>query len=197
MLYIVYLFLKERSVIYMRTLKYAILGLINRQSMTGYDLMKAFNLGLVNFWYAQHSQLYPELKKLTSEGLITYETVLQGEKLEKKLYSITEEGKKDFSNWLIQQEPLEPTPKDIFRLRAYFIESMTKEDVLKQFYYQLEQRRERLTKLKSTMAEHPYSKGISDIFSPLYGDYIVLKGAIMRESTYIDWLEDCIQEIKR
>jgi DNA-binding PadR family transcriptional regulator len=180
----------------MRTLKYAILGLVNREAMTGYDLMKVFNLELVNFWYAQHSQIYPELKKLTDEGLITYETVLQGEKLEKKLYSITEAGKKAFLIWLAKRDILEPTPKDIFRLKAYFLEAMTKEDILKQFNYQLDQRKEKLEKLEMTMSQHPYAKGISEVISPLYGDYIVLKGAIMRERTYIDWLLECIKEIE-
>lgn len=180
----------------MRTLKYAILGLINREAMTGYDLMKVFNLELVNFWYAQHSQIYPELKKLTDEGLITYETVLQGEKLEKKLYSITAAGEKAFLSWIAKQDLLEPTPKDIFRLKAYFIESMTKEDILRQFHYQLDQRQEKLGKLEATMLQHPYARTISDVISPLYGDYIVLKGAIMRERTYIDWLVECIKEIE-
>ncbi|MBP2627495.1 MAG: putative transcriptional regulator [Firmicutes bacterium] len=180
----------------MRTLKHAILGVINREAMTGYDLMKVFNLELVNFWYAKHSQIYPELKKLTDEGLITYETVLQGEKLEKKLYSITEAGKEAFLRWLSKQDLLEPTPKDIFRLKVYFIESMTKEDILKQFHYQLDLRKEKLEKLETTMIEHPYARIISDVISPLYGDYIVLKGAIMRERTYIDWLLECIKEIE-
>jgi len=180
----------------MRTLKHAILGVINREAMTGYDLMKIFNLELVNFWYAKHSQIYPELKKLTDEGLITYETVLQGEKLEKKLYSITEAGKEAFLRWLSKQDLLEPTPKDIFRLKVYFIESMTKEDILKHFHYQLDLRKEKLEKLETTMTQHPYARIISDVISPMYGDYIVLKGAIMRERTYIDWLLECIKEIK-
>lgn len=180
----------------MRTLKHAILGLINREAMTGYDLMKVFNMELANFWYAQHSQLYLELKKLTDEGLITYETVLQGEKMEKKLYSITEPGKKAFLSWLAKQDLLEPTPKDIFRLKVYFIESMTKEDILKQFHYQLEQRKEKLEKLEATMTQHPYARIISDVISPMYGDYIILKSAIMRERTYIDWLVECIKEIE-
>lgn len=180
----------------MRTLKYAILGLINRYSMTGYDLMKVFNLELVNFWYAKHSQIYPELKKLNDEGLITYETVLLGDKLEKKLYTITEEGRKDFLHWLSKQDQLEPTPKDIFRLKTFFIESMPREDMLKQFYFQLDQRKSKLQKLETSMSQHPYSKAIGNIFSPEYGDYIVLKGAIMREHTYIEWLEGCIKEVE-
>ena len=86
----------------MRTLKYALLGLINRAPITGYDIMKEFESRVMaNFWYAKHSQVYPELKRLTEEGLIEYKVVIQGEKLEKKLYSITEKGKEEFKNWLV------------------------------------------------------------------------------------------------
>ncbi|SDE31318.1 hypothetical protein SPACI_049290 [Sporomusa acidovorans DSM 3132] len=73
---------------------------------------------------------------------------------------------------------------------------MTKETILKQFRYQLAQRQEKLKKLEATMTQHPYAKAITNITSPLYGDYIVLKGAIMRERTYIDWLLECMNEIE-
>ena len=63
----------------MRTLKYAILGLINREPMTGYDITREFNSNnLANFWYAKHSQVYPELSRLMEEKLVTCEVVIQG-----------------------------------------------------------------------------------------------------------------------
>lgn len=46
------------------------------------------------------------------------------------------------------------------------------------------------------MRQHPYTKVISNVVSQEYGDYIVLKGAVMREHSYIKWLEECIKEIK-
>lgn len=49
----------------MGTLKYAILGLLNRNEMTGYELSKEFETTLFEFWNAKHSQIYPELKSLT------------------------------------------------------------------------------------------------------------------------------------
>ena len=74
----------------MRNLKYAILGLVNREPMTGYDIKKAFEgRALTSFWHAEHSQIYPELKKLVEEGMLTYDTDIRGEKMEKKLYTIT------------------------------------------------------------------------------------------------------------
>ncbi|OOM75582.1 PadR family transcriptional regulator [Clostridium sp. BL-8] len=179
----------------MRTLKYAILGLVNRNPLTGYDITKAFNEGLVEFWYAKHSQIYPELKKLTDEELISYETVIQGEKLEKKLYTITEKGKKSLQKWLVKDEPLEATPKDIFRLKAYFCDEMDNATLLKQFESALNKHSERLEYLESSMEELLKNKDVSKASSPNFGDYIILNGAIMREKSYIDWLNDCIQKI--
>ena len=83
----------------MGTLKYAILGLLNRKSMTGYDLSKEFETTLFEFWNAKHSQIYPELKSLSEKGLVQYEVEITGNVLEKKVYSITEKGREDFYKW--------------------------------------------------------------------------------------------------
>jgi DNA-binding PadR family transcriptional regulator len=186
-----------RKVVHMRTLKYAILGLVNRSPLTGYDITKAFNEGLIEFWYAKHSQIYPELKKLTEEGLISYEVVIQGEKLEKKLYSITEKGRLSLQNWLKKDDPLEPTPKDIFRLKAYFCDEMDKETLNTQFQNAITKHTERLSYLESAMEYLLKDKEISKVSSPGFGDYIVLNGAIMREKNYIDWLNDCLDKISK
>ncbi|MBU3159583.1 PadR family transcriptional regulator [Clostridium frigoris] len=179
----------------MRILKYAILGLINRNSLTGYDITKEFNSGLVDFWYANHSQIYPELKKLTDECLISYETIIQGEKLEKKLYTITEEGKVCLQKWLVKDEPLEHTPKDVFRLKAYFCDEISNEDLVRQFQSALNKHSEKLKYLENAMEELLNIKDISTVASPRFGDYIVLNGAIMRENAYIEWVQDCIKKI--
>jgi DNA-binding PadR family transcriptional regulator len=55
-----------------------------------------------------HSQIYLELKKLLDEGLIVFEIQISGEVLEKKLYSITEQGKKTFLQWLQKKSRLNP-----------------------------------------------------------------------------------------
>ncbi|HEY8892552.1 MAG TPA: PadR family transcriptional regulator [Clostridium sp.] len=179
----------------MRILKYAILGLINRKPLTGYDIAKEFNNGLVDFWYAKHSQIYPELKKLTDEDLLSYEIIIQGEKLEKKLYTITEKGKTCLQKWLAKDEPLEPTPKDIFRLKAYFCDEMDNDTLLRQFQSGLNKHSYKLQYLEKCMEELLKKKAVLKVSSPNFGDYIVLNGAIMREKAYINWLEDCIEKI--
>lgn len=178
----------------MRTLKYAILGLVNRSPITGYDLTKEFNKELANFWYAKHSQIYPELKKLVDEGLLEFEIVIAGESLEKKLYSITEKGKDDFRNWLLKTEDLEPTPKDKFKLRMYFSEMYKKEELVLQLEQQLIKRNSKLKFLNT--AFNTYEGSIPDLNSPEFGDYMVLDGAISRERAYIDWINRYINILK-
>lgn len=75
-----------------RILKYAILGLIHKEEMSGYDITSQFKKEIGQFWSAKHSQIYPELKRLTEEELIEYRTSITGAKLEKKLYCITPKG---------------------------------------------------------------------------------------------------------
>lgn len=112
----------------MRTLKYAILGLLNQKEMTGYDLMKQFESTLCEFWSAKHSQIYPELKKLTEEGSVAYKTEPSDNGAEKKIYHITEEGRRDFIDWLSSETKPQPTPKDISRLKIFFCNCLPAED---------------------------------------------------------------------
>lgn len=173
----------------MRTLKYAMLGLMKRGPISGYDISREFSdNALASFWHARHSQIYPELKRLLEEGLITYETVIQGEKLEKKVYSLTPLGEAEFRHWLRSDEPLDPTPKDVFRLRTYYSESLSPDEYLRLLDSQTRQHRARLEALQTTDRSFPQ---VPPVGTPEHGDYLVLQGALMRESAYLDWLKLC------
>ncbi len=180
----------------MRELKYAILGLINRTPMTGYDITKYFDGVLYRFWDAKHSQIYPELKKLLDEDLLSYEVVIQGEKLEKKLYSITEKGKAELDSWLVADDSLPPIEKDAFRLRVYFADNMSKEQLTAVFNRQLIRRKLRL-ELQKTRSEE--LKAMMAMDSPpepkesVYNEYMLGRGGIMRETAYIEWIRECAE----
>lgn len=173
----------------MRTLKYAILGLLNRKPMTGYDLSKEFNFQLCEFWNAKHSQIYPELKKLVDEELIIFKVEVSGDVLEKKVYYITEKGKDEFLKWLAKDQPMEPTPKNKFRLRMYFSNNLDIDTRITLLENQLLQHKKRLEFLQSQKLA--YDK-VPDIHSDYFGDYLVLDGAIIREEGQIQWLKNCI-----
>lgn len=177
----------------MRTLKYAILGLVNRKPITGYDIGKEFNFQLAEFWNARHSQIYPELKKLVDEKLLVYDIEVSGDVLEKKVYSITEKGKKEFLKWLNKDEPMEQTPKNVFRLRMYFSSNLDVNTRISLLEHQLLQHHERLSFLYSQKERYDI---VPPVDSDDFGDFIVLDGAIIREESTIKWLENCINYCK-
>ncbi|WP_234122487.1 PadR family transcriptional regulator [Clostridium hydrogenum] len=177
----------------MRTLKYAILGLVNRKPMTGYDITKEFNVQLAEFWSAKHSQIYPELKKLVEEKLLVYTVEVTGDVLEKKVYTITTEGRKEFLQWLNKDEPMEPTPKNIFRLKIYFSNNLDVNTRIQLLEHQLVQHQGRFNFLYDNKKQYD---GIPALDSNEFGDYLVLDGAIIREKATIKWLKNCINYCK-
>ncbi|AHC41351.1 PadR family transcriptional regulator [Bacillus amyloliquefaciens] len=182
----------------MRILKYAILGLLRKGELSGYDISSYFKEELGQFWSAKHSQIYPELKKLTAEGFITFRTAIQGTKLEKKMYTLTDKGELELAAWLTKKDPIPETVKDEFMLKAYFISALTQEEADELFTDQLVKRQEKLSDLENSYQELLTSSAEADSFSsPDFGHYLVLTKALERERNYISWLEDILALIKK
>ena len=84
---------------------YTILGLLNHEPLTGYDIKKKIEL-IRYFWDAGFGQIYPTLKELESNGFITLcvGAGLEGNVTcggrERKLYAITGLGRKKLTDWL-------------------------------------------------------------------------------------------------
>lgn len=177
----------------MGTLKYALLGLLNQKSLTGYDLMKEFETTVSEFWYAKHSQIYPELKKLTDDGLVEFKVETVGSAMQKKVYSITGKGREEFLDWMLEKCPLEHTPKSEFRLRVFFSSALEPQARLVLLQEQLEKYRGRLKHLQSNFEKFPQ---VPPQGSDAFGDYMVLMGAIMRDEYICNWLAKCIDLCK-
>lgn len=173
----------------MSVLKYAILGMLNQRDMSGYALAKQFGEALAEFWPARHSQIYPELKRLDEEGLVTYQVEISGTVLEKKVYTITEKGRKEFMEWLQICHKMPATPKDESRLQIFFSGSLSPEQRHRLLADQLEQHRARLEHLRENQKKFT---AVPQSSSEEFGDYLVLMGAVLREESTCAWLEQCI-----
>jgi DNA-binding PadR family transcriptional regulator len=88
------------------SLKHAVLGFLNYGPMTGYELKKFFDTSVAHFWNAELSQIYPTLKSLEAEGLVEMEVDVQQDRPNRKVYSITDDGRQDLVDWL--KQPSEP-----------------------------------------------------------------------------------------
>ncbi|WP_328535306.1 PadR family transcriptional regulator [Streptomyces sp. NBC_00344] len=73
-------------------LRHAVLAALLDEELSGYQLAKAFDMGVANFWHALPQQLYSELAKLEQEGLIDGREVVQESRPNKRLFRVTGEG---------------------------------------------------------------------------------------------------------
>ncbi|WP_432144183.1 PadR family transcriptional regulator [Streptomyces sp. bgisy084] len=103
------------------SLRHAVLGLLAESPASGYDLMKLFNASLARTWSATQSQVYGELAKLTTAGLV--EVAAHGPRGRKE-YAITEDGLAELRHWLTEVEPSGPQRHDGL-LRVFFLGIVT------------------------------------------------------------------------
>ncbi|MFF7309054.1 helix-turn-helix transcriptional regulator [Streptomyces sp. NPDC008137] len=75
-------------------LRNAVMAALLEGEASGYDLAKAFDATVANFWMSTPQQLYRELDRMEAEGLVTARVVEQERRPNKRLFSLTEAGRK-------------------------------------------------------------------------------------------------------
>ena len=113
------------------SLPHALLGLINYQPLTGYDIKAAFNASINGFWNASLPQIYRTLHQMEKSGWALSRIEQQDGKPNRKIYKITSKGKKELRKWLV--EPLEKTqPKNKMLIKVFFGNQMDNKDLINQ-----------------------------------------------------------------
>jgi len=111
------------------SLSHAILGFLSLKPMTGYDLKKVFDRSVRHFWPANQSQIYRTLSELRSEGFVEQEVVEREDRLDMKIYSITDPGQQELNLWLSTPLP-EQDYREAFLIQIYFGGKLTDTDVI-------------------------------------------------------------------
>src|SRR5262252_552458 len=106
---------------YLPTTSYVILGLLTFREMSGYDLKQLINKNITHFyWSPAKSQIYGELRRLESHGLVTMREVPQTLRPDKRLYHITSKGIEAMQHWL-EHSGVEPDSyKSALLLKVFF-----------------------------------------------------------------------------
>jgi DNA-binding PadR family transcriptional regulator len=113
------------------SVKHALLGILAQSPRHGYDLKRAFDDKLGEFWSLNFGQIYTTLERLESEGLVEYDTVSQNDKPEKKVYRITTSGIEEFNEWRTRAIKAEPRAlRDELFLKLLFMETSETDTVL-------------------------------------------------------------------
>lgn len=119
-------------------LKFILLGILNYASMTGYDVKQFMDGSTTHFWYAQTSQIYRTLDKLEEEGSLSSTIEHQEGRPSKRIYHITEQGRKALTDWLLSPLDRTPQPKNELLVFLFFAGQLDKETLLQQLRLQRE-----------------------------------------------------------
>ncbi|MCG6909457.1 MAG: PadR family transcriptional regulator [Deltaproteobacteria bacterium] len=139
-----------------------ILGFLMKKSMTGYELKNAFSLSFSFFSGISFGSIYPALKKMEQEGLISMRLEIQESAPNKKVYSITAAGEKAFHSLL--KTPLLPErTRNAFLARLFFFSYLDAEDRLEiseQYLRNILEEQERLEAVRPQIEEtaDPFQK---------------------------------------
>ncbi len=177
------------------SLKYAILGFLNYQPATGYELKASFDTSVRHFWPADQAQIYRTLAELTEAGLATMEVVPQEYRPNKKIYSITEAGREALRQWLAT--PLPPQDhRSAELIQVFFAGQLSDEDVLVMFERAAQQYRAVLETYKQIPQQ--ITDYVAMVGSPRETFFwlLTLEGGILSAQVTLEWVEGVIDRLK-
>lgn len=176
------------------SLAHVILGLLQQQERTGYDLKTdCFDDGMSHLWPADQAQIYRTLDKLESQGWITCTVEIQHDRPNRKVYRITQAGEAEFTHWLQTHHPL-PVLREPLLVQLYFAAQLPNEAIVSLLEQELEARQEKLAQceaIASLSLSHPTASREQKLHQ------LVLDLVKQREQTYLDGLAKAIRAVHR
>lgn len=140
--------------------RYALLGMLNLGSMSGYDLKKLIEDSTGNFWHESYGQIYPMLKQLAREDLTIGHVEKQEGRPERYIYTLSDKGREELQRWLTepieyQMERNELLLKLFFGEHAHISSSVEHVQNFRTLQLQLLQKYDTIeASLKDSFAEH-------------------------------------------
>jgi DNA-binding PadR family transcriptional regulator len=174
------------------SVKHALLALLYREQLHGYELGKRLPLLLKNEWEVKPGQIASTLTRLERDDLVAYETQPVPDAPDRKVYRLTAAGLAALEEWLLTPEVREYRMGDAFYLKLVFslIDApVPPEQVILIHRRRLFQELYDLTALRETLDRErdlPY--------------LLLLETAIIHIDADIRWLEMCearLSDLKR
>lgn len=176
-------------------LKHGILGLLNYQETTGYEIMGVFRDSLNYFWNAKTSQIYRELQKLEQKEFVHKTIIPQSGKPDKNVYSITEAGRMELLRWLADDD-LGLRIKTPILMKIFFLGERSVEENIR-YFESVKERCEQFLKSLESIPQYIdiYGDMIGQQDKKLYWQMTVEYGRRSMKMQ-IEWVQECIRRLE-
>lgn len=177
----------------MKKTRYVLLGLLQEEELSGYEMKKAIDIRMSFFWQESFGQIYPELNKMIQEGLIDFSSTESTDKIRREIirYKITPKGEKELKKWM-EVENEKDTVRSEFLLKMYLSTDKNVEEMQKHIVQFKEQSEQKLklfnlfdTQLNDNIEMHNNHKQI----------LCVLNLGIRQAKLYIDWSNEILESM--
>jgi DNA-binding PadR family transcriptional regulator len=166
--------------------------------MSGYDLKQLINKSITHFyWSPAKSQIYGELRRLESHGLVTMREVPQTLRPDKRLYRITSQGTEAMQKWL-ENSGVEPDSyKSALLLKVFFghmLSPSTTTGLLEERRQQVERDLAACQKKAEELrGQLEGSHAEDDLFFPL----LTLQRSITLCRADLGWIDEALGQVKQ
>lgn len=174
-------------------LVYAILTLLVDRPHSGYDMTKKFDGSVGFFWKATHQQIYRELAKLEAQAWVRAEIIPQANRPDKKLYSLTDLGKQQLLEWLIQPTELMPIKEEV--LIKLSIGYLAPAAIVRELNRHRQIHSEKLAVYRQIEQDHFQNLSTAPNHSKY--SYLTLRRGIRYETDYIAWCDEAIEFLQQ
>jgi DNA-binding PadR family transcriptional regulator len=171
------------------SVKHAILGLLAGKPLHGYELKTGFE-DLVPTTELNVGQVYTTLDRLSRDQLVTYEVVNQAERPDKKVYALTDVGRKELREWLATPSAVDLDLRNETFLKLMLARRLRWGDPLKVFNVERRASFERLHEVTQAKARAEH-EGAS------LPTILLLNLAALRLEAFLKWLDQCEEVLKK
>lgn len=176
------------------SLKYAILGFLSLEGMSGYTLKtKYFDRSVAHFWPADQAQIYRTLQKLEKDGLATSAEIDNKARPSQKIYCVTKLGSQDLKKWLSLQHPPNAL-RSTFLVQIYFSRLSSSEDFLTLLESERRRQKDALSFFENIDLDTKSAKSEALSHQTKFGQ-LTIDYAFQKTQMEIEWLDKIISEI--
>jgi DNA-binding PadR family transcriptional regulator len=167
--------------------------MLNMRPMSGYQLRITIARTIGNFWQESFGQIYPALRAMVKDGLVTVTETSEPDQRESKIYALTDAGRARLQAWL--EHPCERQVMRDELLLKLFSGIAASPGVLRshveEFQKKIQQDLERYRGLEKLLP-------VAQRDNPSLPYYLLtLRQGLLKADALLRWSEEALQELDR
>jgi len=168
--------------------RYVLLGLLTEGPLTGYQLKKLIDVRFRFFWNESFGQIYPELKRLEHEHLISSQSEVIANS--KRTYALSALGYQTLQVWL--QQPVETESYRLEFLLKMFFAGHSDDAVKRQHIETFRKTHDQeIHVLKS------FEQELKNLDHPNHQDILaVIQFGLKTNQAYVEWCDETLKKLK-